>query len=78
MMRRFEWLIGIGLGVLVYLFWIGVDLTPLVLIGGALGILYLLTQGRLGRGFETVGNNKTVTVDIIGTRGGSRRIIIFR
>ena len=68
MMRRFEWLIGIGLGVLVYLFWIGVDLTPLVLIGGALGILYLLTQGRLGRGFETVGNNKTVTRVDTGVR----------
>ncbi len=53
-MKRWELLAGCGLGVIVYLVWRGVDLTPLLAIGGALLLLFLLTQGRF-RNLETLG-----------------------
>ncbi len=46
MMKHWEIIVGIALGVVAYLAWIGIDLSPLLLIGGALGLLYLFTQGR--------------------------------
>ncbi len=46
MMKHWEIIAGSALGIVVYLVWIGIDLSPLLLIGGALGLLYLFTQGR--------------------------------
>ncbi|TCL76784.1 vesicle-fusing ATPase [Hydrogenispora ethanolica] len=53
-MKHWEWPAGCGLGILVYLIWRGVDLTPLLAIGGALLLLFMLTQGRF-RSLETLG-----------------------
>lgn len=61
--KYMEWLIGIGLGLTVFLFWRGVDLTPLLLIAGALFVLYLFTQGRIGRNFETLGQQTMTRTD---------------
>lgn len=63
MMRFRELLIGIGLGLVVFLFRLGVDLTPFFIICGALVLLYLLTQGKLGRNFEFVGNQSVARVE---------------
>lgn len=63
-MNKFlEWVTGIGLGLLVFLLWRGVDLTPLLLLGGASLALFFLSQGRLGRNFETIGNQSVMKVD---------------
>jgi cell division protease FtsH len=62
-MKRLEWWIGIGLGSLVFLFWIGVDLTPLILLAGAVLVLYLITQGKLGRNVPIAGNQTIARVD---------------
>ena len=62
-MKKFEYLIGIALASIVFLVWRGVDLTPALLIGGALLVLYFLSQGRLGRNFETLGNQPTTRID---------------
>lgn len=63
MNKYLEWVAGIGLGLLVFLIWRGVDLTPLLLIGGASLALFFLTQGRLGRNFQTIGNQSSIKVD---------------
>lgn len=63
MMRYRELLIGITLGTAVFLTSRGIDLTPLFLIGGALLVLYLLTQGKMGNQFEFVGNPSAGRVD---------------
>lgn len=63
MKKYLELVTGIGLGLLVFLFWRGVDLTPFFLLGGASLALFFLSQGRLGRNFETVGNQSVVKVD---------------
>lgn len=62
-MKYLEWWIGAGLGLLVFLFWSGVDLTPLLLLGGAIFILYLFTQGKLGRNVEVAGNQTITRID---------------
>lgn len=62
-MRYRELLIGIALGGIVFLISQGVDLTPLFLIGGSLTVIYLLTQGKLGRSFEFAGNQSAARVD---------------
>lgn len=63
-MNKFlEWATGIGLGLLVFLLWRGVDITPLLLLGGASLALLFLSQGRLGRNFETIGNQSVIKVD---------------
>ncbi len=62
-MKYLEWIIGIGTGLIVFLFWRGVDLTPLLLIAAALFVLYMFTQGRLGKNFETLGQKAAVRVD---------------
>lgn len=62
-MKHWEWLIGGALGLMVYLLWVGVDLTPFLLIGGALVVLRLFTQGKLGRNFETVSNSTVTRAD---------------
>ena len=63
MKKKVEWLIGFGLAGLVFLIWHGVDLTPLLLVAGAAGAIFLLTQGKLGRNFETLGNQTVVRSD---------------
>jgi ATP-dependent metalloprotease FtsH len=62
-MKYLEWLIGVLIGLIVYLFWLGIDLTPLLLISGALIALYFFSQGKLGRNFETVGNQSVTRTD---------------
>lgn len=63
MKKYLELMIGIGLGLLVFLFWRGVDLTPFFLLGGASLALFYLSQGRLGRSFEKVGNQFVIKAD---------------
>lgn len=63
MMRYRELLIGVALGAVVFLVSLGVDLMPMFLIGGALLVLYLLTQGKMGSQFELVGNSAASRVD---------------
>ena len=63
MNKHLEWIVGIGLGLLVFLIWRGVDLTPLLLLGGAALALFFLSQGRLGRNFEPLGNQSLLKVD---------------
>jgi vesicle-fusing ATPase len=62
-LKHWELLIGAGLGVLVFLFWIGMDMTPLLLLGSVLFLLYLFTQGRLGRNVELAGSQAITRVD---------------
>jgi vesicle-fusing ATPase len=62
-LRHQELWIGAGAGVLVFLFWIGVDLTPLLLLCGVLFLLYLFTQGKLGRNVEVAGSQTITRVD---------------
>lgn len=63
MNKYLELVTGIGLGLLVFLFWRGVDLTPFLLLGGASLALFFLSQGRLGRNLETIGNQSVVKID---------------
>lgn len=60
MNKYLELMVGAGLGLIVYLVWSGVDLTPLLLLAAAGGALFLLTQGRLGHNFETIGNQSVM------------------
>ena len=60
MNKYLELMVGVGLGLIVYLVWSGVDLTPLLLLAAAGGALFLLNQGRLGHNFETVGNQSVI------------------
>jgi cell division protease FtsH len=62
-MKYLEVTIGALLGLLLFLIWIGVDLTPLVIIGAALGLLFFFTQGNLGKSFETVRHLKTARME---------------
>jgi len=62
-MKYLEWWIGAGLGLLIFLFWIGMDLTPLLLLGGTIFVLYLFTQGKLGRNVEVAGNQTISRID---------------
>ena len=55
-MKYIELWIGAGMGILVFLVWIGVDLTPLLLLAGVGFFLYLITQGKLGRNVSIAGN----------------------
>lgn len=51
-----EWLIGAGLALFVFLFSMGLDLTPFLFIGGAIVALRFFAQGRgVGRNLETLG-----------------------
>jgi vesicle-fusing ATPase len=82
-MRKYlECLIGAGVGVLVFLFWRGVDLTPLLLIGAALATLYFFTQGRMaGKSPEMVGGNIShksfpVSFDDIGGQQVAKRELL--
>lgn len=63
MNKYLELVVGIGLGLIVFLIWRGVDLTPLFLLGGAYLALYFLSQGRLGRNLESIGNQSVIKVD---------------
>ncbi len=63
MKKYLEWAAGIGLGLIAFLIWRGVDLTPLLLLGGAGLALFFLSQGRLGRNFEPLGNQSMIKVD---------------
>jgi cell division protease FtsH len=51
-MKYWEILLGGVLGLALFLIWIGVDLTPLVVIFSALGLLYFLSRGSLNKNFE--------------------------
>jgi cell division protease FtsH len=62
-LKHQELWIGAGLGLLVFLFWIGIDLTPMLLLGGAVFLLYLFTQGKLGRNVEVAGSQTITRVD---------------
>ncbi|HBE79083.1 MAG TPA: ATPase [Firmicutes bacterium] len=82
MMKHIEWVIGAGIGLLAFLFWCGVDLTPFLLISVALVVLYFFTQGRmLGRSPEMLGGqvaNKPVNVsfdDIGGQQVAKRELL---
>jgi ATP-dependent metalloprotease FtsH len=78
-MKHLEWLIGGALGLLVFLFWCGIDLMPLLLIGGALAALYFFTQGRIvGRspemlGGQTISKPMNVSFDDIGGQQVAKR-----
>jgi cell division protease FtsH len=81
-MKHIEWVIGAGIGLLEFLFWRGVDLTPFLLISVALVVLYFFTQGRmLGRSPEMLGGqvaNKPVNVsfdDIGGQQVAKRELL---
>lgn len=82
MIKHLEWLIGILIGVLVFLWFNGVDLTPVFLLGGALAALYLISQGKIGRGFETIGNVTTnrsetgISFDDIGGQEIAKRELL--
>ncbi len=62
-MKHLELWLGIGLGITVFLLWIGVDLTPVVLLAGIGFVLYLVTQGKLGRNVQIAGNQAITRVD---------------
>lgn len=62
-LKQQELWIGAGAALLVFLFWIGVDLTPMLLLGGVMLLLYLFTQGRLGRNVELAGGQTITRVD---------------
>jgi cell division protease FtsH len=63
-MKYREILIGSVLGLIVFLMCIGIDLSPLFLLGGALGALYFFTQGNnLGKNLEFLGRRRVATVD---------------
>jgi vesicle-fusing ATPase len=61
--KYLEWVTGIGLGLIAFLIWRGVDLTPLLLLAGVGFALFFLSQGRLGRNFEPLGNQSMIKVD---------------
>ena len=63
MKKYLEWVTGIGLGLIAFLIWRGVDLTPLLLLAGVGFALFFLSQGRLGRNFEPLGNQSMIKVD---------------
>lgn len=52
MIKYREFLIGAALAMVVFLFRIGVDLTPFLVIAGALTALYFFSRGKIGRNFE--------------------------
>ncbi len=56
-------LIGLGMGLVVFLGWNQVNLIPFLLIIGVVAGLYFLSQGKVGRGFETVGNVASVNCE---------------
>ncbi|HEX3048705.1 MAG TPA: AAA family ATPase [Bacillota bacterium] len=62
-MKYMEWWLGISLSVLVFLVWRGVDLTPILLISGAVVGLYWLSQGKTGRNFEMAGSPTGIKID---------------
>jgi cell division protease FtsH len=62
-MKYRELLMGSGLGLVVFLVWLGVDLSPLFLIGGALMLLYFFTKGNLGKNIEFLGQQRIARVD---------------
>ncbi|HEY8463315.1 MAG TPA: AAA family ATPase [Bacillota bacterium] len=62
-MKHWEWLIGVALGVILYLWWIGIDLTPLILIGAAVVLLIFLTRGNLGKNFEVLAKHQVAQVE---------------
>jgi cell division protease FtsH len=80
--KYLEWLIGGTLGLLVFLFWCGIDLTPLLLIGGALAALYFFTQGRImGKspellGGQTITKPVDVSFDDIGGQQVAKRELL--
>ena len=61
-MKYLEVLIGSALGVVLFLFWIGIDLTPLLLIASAFTLLYFFARGNMGKNFETLVNHKVTQV----------------
>ncbi|MCL6590199.1 MAG: AAA family ATPase [Firmicutes bacterium] len=63
MIKRIELWLGMALGLLAYLAWRGIDFTPFLLIAGALGGLYWLSQGKAGRNFEMAGGPSGVKID---------------
>jgi cell division protease FtsH len=64
-MKHWEWPVGCGAGIMVFLVWRGLDLTPLLMIGGALLVLYLFSQGRVGgKNFETVANRAVARAEV--------------
>jgi cell division protease FtsH len=62
-MKYRELLIGTGLGLMVFLVWIGIDLSPLFLIGGALVALYFFTNGNLGKKFDFLTQNRVTSLE---------------
>lgn len=82
MMKNLEWIIGVVLGLLVFLFWRGVDLMPLLLIGGAMAALYFFTQGRIiGKTPEMLGGQSIskpvkVSFDDIGGQQVAKRELL--
>lgn len=54
---RWEWIIGVGLAIFAFLLYIGVDLTPvLFVIGAVVALRFFATQSRgVGRNLEAVG-----------------------
>lgn len=62
-MKYVELISGAGLGAIVFMAWNGIDLTPLLMIGAAVALLYFLTRGNLGKNFETLTNQKVGLVE---------------
>lgn len=62
-MRYKELLIGIALGLLLFLLWQGVDILPVLLLGGVLVFLYFFSKGRLRENFEFTGHAIPMGVD---------------
>jgi cell division protease FtsH len=58
-MKYWEILLGSALGLIVFLIWIGIDLSSLFLLGGALGVLYFFSRGNnLGKNLEFLGQQR--------------------
>jgi cell division protease FtsH len=62
-MKYRELLMGSVLGLIVFLVWLGIDLSPLFLIGGAVVLLYFFTKGNLGKNFEFSGQQCITRVE---------------
>src|SRR5690606_35831017 len=75
-----EVLIGAGGAILVFLYWIGFDLMPFVLIAGVVAVLFFVVEQRgQGRRFEILGGGMEggegtgVTFDDIGGQEVAKR-----
>lgn len=63
MIKYREVMIGISLAFVVFLFRMGVDLTPFLVLAGVLAVLFLFTRGKLGQNFELTSHQSLTGLD---------------